>query len=191
MSIAECLMRLRKQRGYSQKKLADLAGLEQSYISKLETGEKDKPSHETLTQLSAALGVRPGQLLGEVGAEIPLKGVVGAGPGQDDEYTNEVLLVDELFRGDVVAYRVKGNSMIGQLIRDGDNVVVRHSPEPQNGEIVVAWIDGGGAVLRRLRVKGKKRVLEASSNEKPRYNSHELTEADRIYGVYVGVIRKE
>jgi Peptidase S24-like len=46
--------------------------------------------------------------------------------------------------GRLFMLRVKGDSMTGAAITDGDLVVVRHQPEAQNGEIVAAQVDRHG-----------------------------------------------
>jgi transcriptional regulator with XRE-family HTH domain len=56
---------LRTNKGLTQTQLAKLTGLDQSHISKLETGAT-KPSYDTLTRLAAALGVTVADLLGEL-----------------------------------------------------------------------------------------------------------------------------
>lgn len=55
---------LRTNKGLTQTQLAELIGLDQSHISKLETGTT-KPSYDTLTKLAAALGVTVASLLDE------------------------------------------------------------------------------------------------------------------------------
>jgi transcriptional regulator with XRE-family HTH domain len=55
---------LRTNKGLTQIQLAELTGLDQSHISKLETGAT-KPSYDTLTRLAAALGITVADLLDE------------------------------------------------------------------------------------------------------------------------------
>ena len=58
MSFEENLRTLRLARGLTQPVLADKAGIEQSYLSKLENG-RSKPSEEVLERLAEALEVTP------------------------------------------------------------------------------------------------------------------------------------
>lgn len=77
--------------------------------------------------------------------EIPLLGQVAAGAGLD-----AVNLAEETFllprrlvgHGTLFMLKVKGDSMTGAAITDGDLVVVRHQPTAENGEIVAAQLDG-------------------------------------------------
>lgn len=83
------------------------------------------------------------------GGRIPLIGVVTAGL--------PILAVENQegtipWEGDpkCFALRVRGDSMIGAAILDGDKVVVRPQPDADNGEIVVALL-GDEATVKRLR----------------------------------------
>ena len=50
--------------------------------------------------------------------------------------------------------RVRGDSMIGAGILDGDKVVVRQQPDAENGQIVVALLDDS-ATVKRLKKTGR------------------------------------
>lgn len=52
-----------------------------------------------------------------------------------------------------------GNSMIGAGISEGDMVLVRKQETAHDGDIVVAWVEGEGNTLKRLRHDGKKIIL--------------------------------
>jgi transcriptional regulator with XRE-family HTH domain len=58
------LKALRAERGWSQKVLAELAGISHGYLSRLEIARQD-PSLKVLEKLAAAFGVTVGELLGE------------------------------------------------------------------------------------------------------------------------------
>jgi transcriptional regulator with XRE-family HTH domain len=62
MNYAKGLKRARAQAGLSQRKLAQLAGFDASYINHLEAGNR-KPSLEGLESLSHALGLPMGVFL--------------------------------------------------------------------------------------------------------------------------------
>ncbi len=84
--------------------------------------------------------------------------------------------------------RVKGDSMTGAGIFDGDYIAVDHSLEAQDGDIVVAAIDSEFTVKRLLVANGVPRLHP----ENPDYP--DLVPADgedlRIFGVVCGVIRR-
>lgn len=63
--LGEKLHELRKQRGLTLEKLAELAGLSKSYLWELENRESQRPSAEKLTALADALGVAAAYFLEE------------------------------------------------------------------------------------------------------------------------------
>ena len=83
------------------------------------------------------------------------------------------------------AFRVKGDSMSGARIFDGDKVVVRPQPTAENGEIVVALIGNEITVKRLSRDQGKVWLLP----ENPDYAPIDGTGA-QIIGKVVGLVRQ-
>ena len=59
--LGKRIKEIRLKNGYTQEKLAELAGIEIPSLSNIENG-KNYPSHETLEKLSNALNVRPFEL---------------------------------------------------------------------------------------------------------------------------------
>ena len=80
---------------------------------------------------------------------------------------------------------VKGDSMCDAGILEGDTVIVEHGLEPQNGDIVAAFIDGENT-LKRYVVKGGKHFLQAAN---VKYKDLIPREELMIQGVVVGVVR--
>lgn len=121
--------------------------------------------------------------------EIPLLGLVEAGfPTMVDSLTDTISL-DEYLIGDKsksYVLEVKGDSMIDEGIHEGDLVVAERKKEPKDGDIVIAYVDGGWT-MKFLRKQGGKTWLEpANKNYKPIHPKHEL----QIAAVVKGVIRK-
>lgn len=85
------------------------------------------------------------------------------------------------------ALRVNGNSMIEDSIMDGDYVIVRQQHIAENGDRVVALIDGE-ATLKRFYRRGNQVELQPAnaSMSSIMVDSHQHL---RILGVYVGLIR--
>lgn len=85
---------------------------------------------------------------------LPVVGTIAAGPlSEAVEQTEESLQVDAaLIRGEgSFVLRVKGDSMIDAHILDGDLAVVRPQPTADNGDIVVAVLDGEATLKRFFR----------------------------------------
>lgn len=63
MNVGELIKKVRKEKGMTQKQLADKAEISFSMISKLESGERKNPTNEILTKLASALGVSKAELV--------------------------------------------------------------------------------------------------------------------------------
>ncbi|MBU3735811.1 MAG: translesion error-prone DNA polymerase V autoproteolytic subunit [Methylobacterium sp.] len=82
--------------------------------------------------------------------------------------------------------RVKGNSMTGAGIFDGDILVVDRSIEARDGLVVVAEYEGGYTVKRLYQKRGKVKLLP----ENPEFPVIELKEGQElvVFGVVTNVI---
>ena len=121
---------------------------------------------------------------------VPILGQVAAGkPILAEENILGTLALDRSVTrgGQVFLLKVKGDSMIGANIIDGDHVLVRVQARVENGEIGVVLIEDE-ATVKRLFHRGNKIVLQP---ENPAHHSITFTEEDviRILGKVIGVIR--
>jgi repressor LexA len=108
-------------------------------------------------------------------AAVPVLGRVPAGlPVPPLEDAGDFLYVDKniLRSGNYYALKVKGDSMTGAGIFEGDLIVVRQQPVAEDGEIVVALVEGE-ATVKKLRKKGDTVYLEAAN---PKYAPIEANE---------------
>ncbi len=121
--------------------------------------------------------------------ELPLVGTVAAGKPIEAIETPDSIEVPASMvgPGENFVLRVKGDSMIGDGILDGDFVVVRKQATADSGQTVVALIRGEATVKRLLR-KGMSIELHPA-NPAMRPIVLEDEESFRIEGVVVGVIR--
>jgi repressor LexA len=126
------------------------------------------------------------------GVELPLLGFVAAGVPIEAVTSQETLAVPEGFTrrsGNHYVLRVKGNSMIDEQIRDGDFVIVNERRNADNGEMVIALLDGNAATVKKLYRErdGRIRLQPANENVAPIYvHENDIT----IQGVVVGVLRR-
>ena len=133
-----------------------------------------------------------GENLSRSAVRIPVLGRIPAGGPREaiEEVEGELLLDPDLVgEGEVFSLRVKGDSMTGAHICDGDHVLVRSQARAEEGEIVVAVIDGEATVKRFRRWKGKVR-LEAANPAYPPIVVPAGAPSFRIAGKVVGVYRK-
>ncbi len=90
-------------------------------------------------------------------------------------------------RDDLFVLRVRGDSMVGDAILDGDLVVLQRKAEVRNGERVVALIDGEEATLKEYR-KDKQGVWLIPHNPELKPTCYDPRRID-LQGVLVGVMR--
>ncbi|MBN1540729.1 transcriptional repressor LexA [candidate division KSB1 bacterium] len=105
------------------------------------------------------------------GVLLPLVGSVTAGlPMLAEENIERHVQVPSYLVSSSVAHfllRVRGDSMVGAGILDGDLVVVRSQSTADTGSVVVALLDGGEATVKRLMQREERRYLKAENPEYP------------------------
>jgi repressor LexA len=122
--------------------------------------------------------------------ELPLLGRVAAGHPIEAIEGNDTLEVPESFvrRRNTYVLEVKGDSMIDEGILEGDHIIVEERPEPNNGDMVVADIEGEATVKRFYREKGGTIRLQPAN---PKFKPLIVRNRDmRIRGVVTAVLRK-
>lgn len=120
---------------------------------------------------------------------LPLIGLIAAGrPIEAIEDRQDLALTDLVPTGEgIYLLRVRGKSMIDDHIDDGDLVVVERRENANDGDIVVAILEGEEATLKRFyrERNGTIRLQPANSSMEPIY-----TTRVQVRGVVRGVIRK-
>ncbi|MBR1739894.1 MAG: transcriptional repressor LexA [Ruminococcus sp.] len=128
------------------------------------------------------------KLVGSNGVKIPLVGTVTAGtPITAIEYVSEYISFQPSRNYDqpLFALKVRGESMINAAILDGDIVVVEQTPYAENGDIVVALVDGEDATVKTFyKEEGHFRLQPENDTMEPI-----ISENVEILGIVVGVIR--
>jgi len=118
-------------------------------------------------------------VLGEIAAGQPIEAYADGAESLDVPRSLEA-------RDDSYVLRVRGKSMIDDLIDDGDYVVVQPQATARDGDIVVALLEDNGVTLKRFyREQDRIRLQPANAEMEPIY----ATEV-QIQGKVVGVIRK-
>lgn len=122
--------------------------------------------------------------------EIPVLGRVAAGMplGVDAEVHDRLLIDPGLFsRTPDYLLRVRGDSMIGDGILDGDLVAVRRTPVAENGQIVVARLEGEVTIKRFQREAAAVHLLSRNPAYAPIVVQPDQDLA--IEGVFCGLVR--
>ena len=122
---------------------------------------------------------------------VPLVGDVAAGTGVlAQENVEELYPLPEDFTGtgSLFMLKVRGDSMVGAGIVDGDFVVVRQQPDAERGDIVVAGIPDEEATVKHFSLRDGVVVLTPAnvSLSPMEFDPSEVT----IYGKVVTVLRR-
>jgi len=156
------------------------------YIAALERkGFLDRHARKARALITPAMKVRI--------TDIPIYGQIPAGMSALTEQTIEGHVSLDMRSANVLknrgtfALRVRGDSMIGAHILDGDIVILEDAKEVHNGDIVAALIDGETS-LKRYVVEHGRPYLKA---ENPRYPDLVPARELKIQGVMVSLIRKQ
>jgi repressor LexA len=123
--------------------------------------------------------------------EIPLLGTVAAGQPIEAILSHDTISVPKDLQGHgrTFALRVRGESMIDENIQDGDIIIVQSQKTAENGQVVVALIDGNYATVKKFyREPEFIRLEPANPQYKPIFIKTE--ERIQIQGVVRGLIRK-
>ena len=121
--------------------------------------------------------------------ELPLLGYVAAGKPIEAVESPDTIEVPPamLGRGENFVLKVKGDSMVGDGIMDGDFVIVSRKSTAENGSTVVALIDGEATVKHFHKFPD--RIVLRSSNPLVEDIIVPPGKEIRIEGLVVGVIR--
>ncbi len=121
--------------------------------------------------------------------DIPLVGTITAGePVETYEIPEKITVPKNLLTkgGEHFALKVSGDSMIEEGIFDGDTVVIKKQPTAENGDNVIALINGSETTLKKIyKEKNGFRLQPANPNLKPIFVKELI-----IQGKVITVIRE-
>lgn len=145
---------------------------DKSVVSRYESNTSSPKKITTVEIIADFFGVSLAYMMGrsdnrygddEKCKEIPILGTIAAGipiASQEDRIGEEIVPID----ADVdFCLKVRGDSMIGARIFDGDIVFIHKQEEVENGEIAAVQIDGEEVTLKRF-YKDNNRILLHSEN---------------------------
>ncbi|UWQ64256.1 transcriptional repressor LexA [Leisingera caerulea] len=127
----------------------------------------------------------------QAAVELPVMGRIAAGVPIEaiSQVSHQVAVPGGMIapNGQHYALEVKGDSMIEAGINDGDIVVIREADTADNGDIVVALVEGQEATLKYYHRQGRTIALEAAN---PVYETRHYPEDQvQVQGRLVGLIR--
>lgn len=210
-TFAKRLAKAMEIRSMTQTDLHNLTKINKSSISTYLKGEYEA-KQDKVDLLSRALRVSPAWLMGyDISMDgmstdfdettlpgyipiskrkIPLLGTVAAGePIFADENIEEYLPIDDTIHADF-ALHVKGNSMIGANIHDGDIVLVRKQNDVDDGQIGIVLKDDEATMKRVYHGKDHLTLIAENPDYAPIICSTETCSFCKILGLVTHVIHK-
>lgn len=212
-TLAERLKTARSHAKITQRKLAELAGVEQPAISQMESGKTLNSVH--LVTLAKACGVRAewlangaGEMVGEPANvtmiaqpsqmyRYPIVSWVTAGAWAEavqpfpDGFADHYDVSDYKAKGPAFWLEVKGDSMTSTSapsIPEGSQILVDTEADVRPGKLVIAKLSGSNeATFKKLVEDGGIRFLKPLN---PAYPTVQCTEDCRIIGVVVRSLMK-
>lgn len=173
--------------------LGEYLQLSAATVSRYKTGDM-APKITTVQAIAEKYRVNPAWLMGTAGAtkfmesghkskKIPVVGTIAAGfPILAQQNIEGYEFIPENLNANF-CLRVKGDSMIGARILDGDIVYIRQQPEVENGEIAAVIIDNEEATLKRIYRLNGTVILRA---ENPNYPDKILSKKDMKQVTVIG-----
>jgi repressor LexA len=121
--------------------------------------------------------------------ELPLFGYIAAGRPLDVHASDETIPVPAHLttRGENYVLKVRGDSMVDDGILDGDLVIIARRERAENGEMVVANVNGEVTLKRLYREGERVRLQPANSMMSPIYAAAREV---AVQGVVVGLMRR-
>lgn len=182
--LGKYLEKIRKSKDLSLRQVDYQSDVSYSHLSMIENGSR-KPTPLTLKELARVYNIdyidlyeKAGYIdladrercktdkLGNPVVSIPLLGTVKAGYNYlaEENWIGNVDIDKKLAdSGEFFALNVKGNSMSPVLI-EGDIVIVKKQDDFENGDIVVALINGDEATIKKAKKSDSSILLQPFNN---------------------------
>lgn len=211
MELRDILTRLKTENGLTTEMLSVRSGVPKGTLNKLLNGETRNPTGGTLKKIADALNC-PVQALYSGAAflredesdygysaalsnaadilpvqrkSIPLLGEIAAGTPIYAEQTADVASCSEGIHCDF-ALRVRGDSMIGARIMDGDIVFIRAQDDVDDGEIAAVVLNDEATLKRVYHIRNGVQLLSENPKYAPMLFTLDDCDSIRILGKAVG-----
>jgi len=169
-------------------------------VMELTMGEEEVPLDKKMDRLEKEFKTLSKQL--EKAGLIPIKklipvpvyGRVPAGIPREmfNEYIETyIYLPEEIVQEGDIAFKVIGDSMIGEDIKEGDYVIISPDLQPESGNIVLARVDRSEITLKRLRYRDNMITLVPANDEfeSVEFTPEEARDRLEITGVVKRVVK--
>jgi repressor LexA len=191
--IGKRIAEIRRERGYNQEQLAEMALVSRITLARYETGAIE-PGALALSRIADALGTTTDELLCRTDKlppfinitreAVPIVGEIACGtPITAQQNIDGFADVPDGVHADF-ALRCKGDSMT-PTFQDGDLVLIRQQPEVEEGQIAAVGINGE-ATLKHVYRREYGLMLVADN---PKFPPIVTNENVIIYGLAIGYTR--
>lgn len=188
--VLDFIRQYRENKGYSptQREIADhfgwsSLGTVQKFLKILMEKNYIDKDHNRVR----SIGLMPMDISGQF-PSIEILGAVSAGEPIRVFEDKEEYSIDSLLNSpDLYALRVRGRSMIDDGIRDGDIIIIKKANTAEQGQTVIALVNGEATVKKYYRRRGNIELKPAN----PRMQSIFIKEDEIIIqGIVTGLIRQ-
>jgi len=201
MELKDVLARLKAENGFTTDQLSRLSGVPKGTLNKLLNGETRNPRGDTLKKIAAALNCtadifygmgdpvlriqNADDILPLNRRSIPMPGEMAAGRPLFMEEQYEIISCCDTLNCDF-ALKVRGDSMTGARINDGDIVFIRRQDDVDDGEIAAVILDEAITLKRLFHIKNGLQLLSMNDKYPPMIFTFDTCETIRILGKAVG-----
>ena len=192
MNVGELIKRLCNQKGVTVQQFEIDLGLSNGYVTNI-SKKGSTPSFEKLNRMAEYFGVPRSIFTAEQSTPRMVNVLSSVSAGFGIDAVENVIGQEEISehmarRGKHFALKIKGDSMSPE-IHDGDIVICRAQNTAENGETVIALVNGHDGVCKRY-VPIKDGVMLTSNNPAypPMFFSH--SEIDTTPVVILGVVKE-
>lgn len=193
-NVGQRIFEARKKRKISRKEIANFLQVHETTIKRYEDGDTKKLPTDKLEKIAKYLNTSIDNLMGwEVessqGIQIPVLRTVTA--GIPISAVENILDYEEIpqswkTQGDFFGLKIKGDSMYPE-INDGDTVIVRQQSTANNGDTIIALINGDDATCKRYeRTKTGLMLIPNNSSYTPIFYTNE--EIDSLPVTVIGKV---
>ncbi len=184
----ELWKKVKKEKKFTIEQIAQKANLPKGSVQNIFCGYVPNPRSDTVEAIEKALGIERSfnedelriqaiggyDLLSQEKSIIPLVGQVVAGkPIESPEYLEGYVYVAYKNPDEYFALKVKGDSMINAGITERSILIVHKQNCAENGDIIIASIDGESTVKRYREDKGAVFLVPENPNYSPIFVSPE------------------
>ena len=200
-NVGQRIFEARKRRKISRKEVADFLQVHETTIKRYEDGNTKKLPTDRLEKIAKYLNTSIEYLMGweeeqkPQGIKIPVLGTVAAGipiSAVEDILDYEEIPQTWKNQGEFFGLKIKGDSMKPD-INDGDTVIVKQQTTANNGDIIIALVNGDDATCKKFEKLDNGIILISNNSEySPMYFSNEevITKPVVIIGKVVELRRK-